>query len=70
MEQQLTLSVRRGDPTANDCLDALDHAKKKEYLDTLEDTLKEHNLMCSPSQIYTTWMRQVFQLTTNLPISL
>ncbi len=37
-------------------MNTLDHAKKKEYFDTLEDTLedtlKEHNLMTSPGQFY------------------
>ncbi len=33
-------------------MDALNHAKKKEYFDTLEVTLKEHSLMTSPGQNY------------------
>ena len=47
-----TLSLQRGDATANVRMEALDIETMNEYFKSLEETLKQHNLMNNPGQIY------------------
>ena len=49
MERQPQLSLRRGDPTAHVFMNAVN---KEGYFALLEETLNEHDLMNSPSQLY------------------
>ncbi len=46
------LSVRRGDNCAQVRMDAINSDTLKQYFDLLESTLKEHDLLHHPSQIY------------------
>ena len=46
------LSLRKGDSTAHVRMDAVNKETLTEYFDLLEDTLKQHDLQNSPSQIY------------------
>ena len=52
LERKPKLSLRRGDATANVRMEALDIETKNEYFKSLEETLKEHDLINSPGQIY------------------
>ena len=52
LERRPNLSLRRGDATANVRMEALDIEKMNEYFKSLEETLKQHNLMNYPGQIY------------------
>ena len=45
MKKQTYLSLHKGDPAANDRMDA-------DYFDLLEKTLKDNNLLNKPAQIY------------------
>ena len=47
-----SLSLQRGGATANLCMEALDIETKNEYFKSLEESLKEHDLMNRPGQIY------------------
>ena len=44
--------LRKGDSTAHLRMDAVNEETLKQYYDLLEDTLKENNLMDSPSCVY------------------
>ena len=46
------LVLRKGDNTSFLRMDAMNANTLKHYYDLLEDTLKEHNLFNSPSQLY------------------
>ena len=50
LERSPNLSLRRGDATANVCMEALDIEKMNEYFK--EETLKQHKLMNYSGQIY------------------
>ena len=52
LEKRPNLSLRRGDATANVRMEALGIEKMNEYFKSLEETLKQHNLMNYPAQIY------------------
>ena len=52
MEQQPHLSFRRGDSTAHIRMDSVNRESMEGYFNLLEDTLKEHDLMNRPAQIY------------------
>ena len=52
MERQPSLSLRRGDPTANVCMGCLNEETIQAYFDLLKDVLLENGLMDSPCQIY------------------
>ena len=51
-ERQERLTRRHGDNTAHVRMDAINEQTMKQYFDLLEDTLKEHNLLHNPTQIY------------------
>ena len=46
------LSLRKGDPAANDRMDAVTSQAIKHYFNLLEKTLKDNNLLNKPAQIY------------------
>ena len=50
--QEGKLVLRKGDNTSFLRMDAMNSDTLKQYYDLLEDTLKEHNLHNSPSQLY------------------
>ena len=52
LERQEQLTLRRGDNTAHVRMDAINEEIMKQYFDLLEDTLKEHDLLNHPAQIY------------------
>ena len=52
MKRQNYLSLRKGDPAANDRMDAVTSQAIKHYFDFLEKTLKDNNLLHKPAQIY------------------
>ena len=52
IERHNRLSLRKGDSTACVRMDAVNEETLTEYFDLLEDTLKQHDLQNSPSQIY------------------
>ena len=52
LKRQKDLSLRRGDNCAQVRMNAINNGTMKQYFDLLEDTLKEHNLLQHPSQIY------------------
>ncbi len=52
LDRQPQLSLRRGDSTAHVRMDSVNKEAIEGYFDLLEDTLKEHNLMNSPGQLY------------------
>ena len=53
MKRQNYLSLRKGDPAANDRMDAVTSQTIKHYFDLLEKTLKDNNnLLNKPTQIY------------------
>ena len=52
MKRQNYLSLRKGDPAANDRMDAVTSQAIKHYFDLLEKTLKDNNLLNKPTQIY------------------
>ena len=52
MKRQTYLSLRKGDPAANDRMDAVTSQALKHYFDLLEKTLKDNNLLNKPAQIY------------------
>ena len=41
-----------GDSTVHICMDSVNHESMEAYFNLLEDTLKEHDLMNRPAQIY------------------
>ena len=51
-ERQPQLALRRGDPTAHVRMDSTNKEAIEKYYNLLEETLKEHNLMNTPAQIY------------------
>ena len=52
LKWQKDLSLKRGDNCAQVRMNAINNDTMKQYFDLLEDTLKEHNLLQHPSQIY------------------
>jgi len=52
LERQPTLSLRKGDATANVRMDCLSKETMLQYFEMLRDVLTEHNLLNSPAQIY------------------
>ena len=52
LERQHDLTLRRGDNTAHVRMAAINHETLMQYFQLLNDTLVEHNLLHSPSQIY------------------
>ena len=52
MKRQTYLSLRKGDPAANDRMDAVTSQAIKHYFNLLEKTLKDNNLLNKPAQIY------------------
>ena len=52
MKRQTYLSLRKGDPAANDRMDAVTSQALKHYFDLLEKTQKDNNLLNKPAQIY------------------
>jgi len=52
LERQPTLSLRKGDATANVRMDCLSNETMLQYFQMLGDVLTEHNLLNSPAQIY------------------
>ena len=52
MERQPHLSLHRGDSTAHIRMDSVNRGAIGGYYNLLEDTLKEHNLLDAPAQIY------------------
>ena len=52
MERQPDLSLRKGDATANVCMDCLNEETMQTYFELLKEVLLEHSLMDSPCQIY------------------
>ena len=52
MKRQTYLSLRKGDPAANDRMDAVTSQAIKYYFNLLEKTLKDNNLLNKPAQIY------------------
>ena len=52
LERQNDLTLRRGDNTAHVRMAAVNPDTLTQYFDLLKDTLVEHNLLNSPSQIY------------------
>ena len=52
MERQPSLSLRKGDPTANIRMDCLNEETIQAYFNLLKDVLLEHDLMDLPCQIY------------------
>ena len=50
--QEGELVLRKGDSTSFLRMDAMNEDTIKNYFDILEDTLKEHNLLNSPAQLY------------------
>ena len=52
IQRQNDLVLRKGDSTAYLRMDAVNEETLKQYYDLLEDTLKENNLMSSPSCVY------------------
>ena len=52
MERQPQLSLRKGDPTAHVCMNAVTKDVIEGYYNLLEETLCEHDLTNKPSQIY------------------
>ena len=52
LERQDDLTLRRGDSTGHDWMDAVNQQSLNQYLDLLEDTLTQYDLLNSPSRIY------------------
>ena len=52
MKRQTYLSPCKGDPAANNRMDAVTSQTIKHYFDLLEKTLKDNNLLNKPAQIY------------------
>jgi len=52
VERQGDLSLRRGDNISNIRMDVVNESTMRHYFDLLETTLKDDNLLHSPSQIY------------------
>ena len=52
MKRQTYLSLCKGDPAANDRMDAVTSPAIKHYFNLLEKTLKDNNLLNKPAQIY------------------
>ena len=52
LERQDDLTLRRGDSTGHDRMDAVNQQTLNQYFDLLEDTLTQYNLLNSPSRIY------------------
>ena len=59
LKRQADLTLRRGDNTAHVRMEAINQQTLKQYFELLNDTLREHDLLNSPSQIYNmdeSWM--------------
>ena len=52
MDRHPTLSLRKGDATANVRMDCVNPDVMKQYFSLLKDSLQEHGVMDSPAQIY------------------
>ena len=52
MKRQPYLSLRKGDATAHDRMDAITPAAIKHYFDLLKEVLEKNKLMHAPAQIY------------------
>ena len=52
VQRQQDLSLRRGDSSAHVRMDAVNKETMEHYFSLLEDTLADHNLLNSPTQIY------------------
>jgi len=52
MDRHPTLSLRKGDATANVRMECLNPNTMKQYFDLLKNSLEEHGKMDSPAQIY------------------
>ena len=52
MKRQNYLSLRKGDPAANDRMDAVTSQAIKHYFKILKKTLKDNNLLNKPAKIY------------------
>ena len=52
VQRQQDLSLRRGDSAAHVRMDAVNKETMEHYFSLLEDTLADHNLLNSPTQIY------------------
>ena len=55
MKRQTYLSICKRDPAANE-MDVVTSQAIKHYLDLLEKTLKDNNLLNKPAQVYKTGM--------------
>ena len=52
LERQDDLTLRRGDSTGHDRMDAVNQQTLNQYFDLLEDTLTQYDLLNSTSRIY------------------
>ena len=52
LKRQTDVTLRRGDNTAHVRMEAINQQTLKQYFELLNDTLREHDLLNSPSQIY------------------